>query len=247
MPLKKKLLYQSNLAIAYYIVGEFTESLKIADQIVSAVENLETKSSNALAMDRPAQIFNNLAIFYMMKGGEMTQKANQLFMATEKSARQVKHTTHRSLLTILNNLMIFHYNQKNQEFQKIADELHQNIKQSQLKKPLYLINVAALSYKTGDYETVKKILEALKKMVESDEGIHYFDLDNLKRIFLLSSLNFVRLKKYQEFEKDMANYKSLLPPPEDDPLQIAKAERMHAIALIKFGQVEKAKKILENY
>lgn len=240
-------MYRSNLAIAYYIVGDFAESIKIADRIVGDVEEIEAKSKHALAVEKPAEVFNNLAIFYMMKGWEYRDKSEELFRATEKAIRQVKHTAHKSMLTILNNLMIFFFTKKMPECKAITDELHQKIKKSQIKKPLYLINIAAVNYKSGDHESVKKITEALKKLAESDEGIHYFDLDNLKRIFLLSSLNNIKLRRLEEFERDMANYKSLLPPPEDDPLQAAKAERMHAIGLIKFGQVDRAKRMLENY
>lgn len=247
IPPKKALVYRSNLAIAYYIVGDFSESIKIADRIVQDVDDIESKSKHALAVDKPAEVFNNLAIFYMMKGYEYRDKSEVLFRATEAAIRHVKHTSHKSALTILNNLMIFYFTKKMPEYKAITEELHQKIKKSQLKKPLYLINIAAVSFKSGEYESVKKITDALKKLAESDEGIHYFDLDNLKRIFLLSSLNNIKLKRLEDFEKDMANYKSLLPSPEDDPLQTAKAERMHAIGLIKFGQVDRARRILENY
>jgi tetratricopeptide (TPR) repeat protein len=240
-------VYRSNLAIAYYIVGDFHESIKIADRIVNDVNDIESKSKHALAVVKPAEVFNNLAIFYMMKGWEYRDKSELLFRATESAIRQVKHTSHKSILTILNNLMIFFFTKQMPEYKAITEELHQKIKKSQVKKPLYLINIAAVNYKSGEHEATKKITESLKSLAESDEGIHYFDLDNLKRIFLLSSLNNIKLKRLEEFEKDMANYKSLLPLPEDDPLQAAKAERMHAIGLIKFGQVDRARRILENY
>lgn len=244
---KKKILCFSNLAIAYYIIGEFSESIKLADLILSLTRELE--ASNKLAQsaaDKPAEVLNNLAIFYMMKGGEHMKTATDLFVTTEKAIRQAKHTSHKSYSTILNNLMIFYFNQKNPVYKKLTEELHQLTKKDLQRKPIYLINIAAVSYKTGDFDAALRVLEALKQMVESEEGVHYFDLDNLKRIFLLSSLNNVRLGRQAEFERDMSAYKSLLPPPDVDPVSFAKAERMHAIALIKFGQVDRAKAILEN-
>ena len=235
------------MAIAYYIIGEFSESIRLAEHIMTYMKELEGGNKPGLAAaDRPAEVLNNLAIFFMMKGGELLNSATDLFTNAEKAIRQSKHTTHKSFSTILNNLMIFYYNQKNPVYKKLTDELHQLMKKDAQKKPLYLLNVAAIHYKTGEHETATKILEALKRLVESEEGIHYFDLDNLKRIFLLSSLNNVKLKRLQDFERDMSSYKSLLPSADEDPITFAKAERMHAIALIKFGQIDRAKKILEN-
>lgn len=235
------------MAIAYYIIGEFSESIKLADHILTLKKELEANNKLAQsAADKPAEVLNNLAIFYMMKGGDHLNTASELFESTEKAIRQSKHTSHKSFSTILNNLAIFYYNQKLPIYKKLVDELHQLMKKEQLRKPIYLINIAAISYKTGDYDAALKILESLKQLVDSEEGVHYFDLDNLKRIFLLSSLNNVRLKRLQEFERDMGSYKSLLPSSEDDPISYSKAERMHAIALIKFGQIDRAKKMLEN-
>jgi tetratricopeptide (TPR) repeat protein len=214
---------------------------------MAIMKDLEASNKLALAAaDKPAEVLNNLAIFYMMKGGDSLKTATDLFISTEKVIRQSKHTSHKSFSTILNNLAIFYYNQKMPVSKKLTEELHQLTRREQNRKPLYLINIAAINYKTGEYDSALKVLEGLKLLVESEEGIHFFDLDNLKRIFLLSALNNVRLKRLQEFEKDMNSYKSLLPSAEEDPVSYSKAERMHAIALIKFGLIDRAKQILEN-
>ena len=152
------------------------------------------------------------------------------------------------LLPVLNNLAIFHHSQKNvQETKKAMEELSSAIKREKTKKPLYLLNLAALLHKQGDSEGALKIITGLKTLADSEEGTLYFDLEMLKRLFLLSSLCHAKIKKLVEFEKDMKGYRELLAPADEDPLSHAKADRMFAIGLLKLGCVDRAKKILESY
>ena len=184
----------------------------------------------------------------MMKGGEHVQKAGSLFERAEKAIRSSRHSMHRSYLTILNNICLFHYSQQSlHDSVRVTDELLAVIRRDNKKKPLYLINTSVMLYKRGELDGCKKILDELKKLIDSEEGTLYFDLDNLKRIFLQSCLVSIKLKQQQAFEVDMKSYRSLLASVDEDPLSHAKADRMTAIGYIKFGQVDKAKKLLENY
>lgn len=236
------------MSIAFYILGEFSDSIRLADTIVTMISELEKNPKTIFTVDQPAEVFNNLAVFYSMKSGEHLPLAQQLFQKAEWAVRKSKHTTHRSLMTILNNLAIFYYTQKNQaESRRISEELHTMVsKNTSGKKPIYMINIAALMHKRGDLEAAEKVLNGLKTLAESEEGVQYFDLDNIKRIFLLSSLNHAKQGKLSQFEADMNSYKSLLPPIEEDVISHNKANRMLAIGLLKLGQLDRARKILEN-
>lgn len=238
----------SNMAIAFYILGEFSDSVRLADTIVAMIGELEKNPKTNFTVDQPAEVFNNLAVFYSMKAGEYLPLSQQLFQKAEWAVRKSKHTTHRSLMTVLNNLAIYYYTQKNQaESRRISEELFGIVsKNTSGKKPIYLINIATLMHKRGDLEGAEKILDGLKTLAESEEGVQYFDLDNIRRIFLLSSLNYAKLGKLSQFESDMNSYKALLPPIEEDVIAHNKANRMLAIGLLKLGQVDRARKILET-
>jgi tetratricopeptide (TPR) repeat protein len=249
LPPRKKILFLSNLSIAYYILGDFVEAVKLADLVVSSLNSLEaaqTSSKTPAIVDQPVEVLNNLAVFNLMRAGEHLAQSARLFAAAEKAARHSRHTSHRSHLTLLNNLCVYAYAKKDSaELKTFCSELNSLLQKDLKKKPIYLINLASLYHKQGELQEAENLLTLLKKLVDSEEGVNYFDLESIKRIFLLSSLNNIKLKKLAAFEQDMKSYKSLLPPQEEDPLAWPKAERMHAIGLIKFGQVEKAKRMLD--
>jgi len=249
LPPRKKILFLSNLSIAYYILGDFVEAVKLADVVVNSLNELEAgqaSNKSPAIVDQPVEVLNNLAVFNLMRGGEYLTQSTRLFIAAEKAARLCRHTSHRSLLTLLNNLCVYAYAKKDMaELKTFCRELNSLLQKDPKKKPIYLINLASLYHKQGELQETEEILTLLKTLVDSEEGVNYFDLESIKRIFLLSSLNNIKLKKLSAFEQDMKNYKSLLPSPEEDPLAWPKAERMHAIGLIKFGQVEKAKRMLD--
>ena len=251
MPIRKKILFSSNISIAFYILGEFSEAVTLTDKVVDNLKEVSpglfTNTEVNALVDQPVEVLNNLGVFNLMRGGDYLIAATKLFGVAERTAREYKHTSHRSLLTLLNNLAVFAYAKKNsKEVNRLKEELGHHLKKDIKKKPLYLINLAALNFKQGDHEEADEILGSLMKLADSEEGVQHFDLENLKRIFLLSALNNVKMKRVGEFEKDMVAYKSLLPSIEEDPLSYAKAERMHGIALIKLGQIQRAKKMLEN-
>jgi len=246
--MKKKVVFYSNLSIAYFLLNDLSDSLRLADAIVGIVSELEKNPKTALIVDQPAEVFSNLAVFYLMKGGDHIPTSANFFVRAEKAIKLQKHTAHRSLLPVLNNFAIFHHSQKNvQETKKAMEELSSAIKREKTKKPLYLLNLAALLHKQGDSEGALKIITGLKALADSEEGTLYFDLEMLKRLFLLSSLCHAKIKKLLEFEKDMKGYRELLAPADEDPLSHAKADRMFAIGLLKLGCVDRAKKILESY
>ena len=213
---------------------------------------------------------NNMAVFeylQMVSEGAATQNGKtghnpnlqkspslSASISILEEARSIIHNSNcsntRSELSILNNLAIFEFLNKN--YTSACDliiKMYTKVKDKAQKKPTYIINLATILSKSGKLEKADAIIQKVKgsfsSLVQEQDAIQ--DLSFQMSVYMISALNNLKMNSYQQALQDLEEYdlKFLQKSRDEDVVAYAKFRRLKAIVCVKMGNLRDARKYLD--
>jgi len=239
---RKELAYLNNLAVGHFVLDNKMEALENIRKIDEFLNKSEARSTRI----KFVEVLNTMAVFEVIKGslGGLTVAIQHLEKALE-IIRKVSRTTHKSESVVMNNLAIcYSLSGMNAQARDTIYKMYSSLKHERQKKPIYMVNLAILYSRSGELEMAEKIINKIKLRISQQ---HDFKFDNqiCRKIYLASSLNYLRQGKYKEAISDLDEYSNYIKGEAEDPIEHAKFRRLKAIVYIKQGDINKAKINLE--
>lgn len=243
LKIKKQLIYLNNLAVGNFVVENKME----ANEIMAKIEKIIFQEKSKLKNFQFVDLLNTRAVFYMLKGtSPMLKNAiNLLREAKTVIEKLAKSTPHKSEKVILNNLAICHSLTGNHpQAKEIISHMFQQINHESQKKPIYMINLAVVLAKGGDYNMAQKIISKIKNRIVQQDNFE-FDNQLCKNIYLAGALTQIKMGNYEAALQYLDEYGEYLKPQQEDPVSYAKFKRLKAIVNIKMKKYETAKQLLD--
>lgn len=244
----KSLCYFNNLGIVGFCSGDKQVFNKSFLNFKKIFENL-TENKNSKKLKFTVEILNNFAVMILEKsGGSQSERKQALkyFNAALNYINRIINTTHRSELSVLNNIAILEcLNGNYPEAKETIMNLYKKIKHESQKKPVYLLNLAKILHKNNDLNQANKILQKINMLLRSNQQNVYFDTKILRKIYLLTALNNFKLKRYDEALEYLSYFKDLVDGGPENIVENARIDRIEGMIYIGMKDYRKASKILE--
>jgi len=220
----------------------------------SAVKEIDEifTSEKKPKMQNFTENLNNQAIFSYLQNSNLLKNPIKILETALAQIQKSCAQTHKNEFTIKNNLAVFYFLNKN--FKKANDtivEMYSKIKENRQKKPIHLVNLALMVSKSGEILKAKKIIDKILTRIESpknykeDSPTNLFDVEFTKKLYLISSMNNVKIGDFERALEDLEKYGKFLPKGEDDPVAKLNFLRLKAMVFVKMGELGKAKEMLE--
>ena len=161
----KKLAFLNNIAVGHYVLENKVE----AKEAIEAIEEMMGSVNSASARFKIVELLNTRAIFEIIKGTQQNYEnaIKHLNDAIER-IEKVSRTCHKSENVILNNLAIsYSLVGRHLEAKNTIVNMYSKIKHESQKKPIYMINLAIIISKSGDFKMADKIVDKIKVRIES--------------------------------------------------------------------------------
>ena len=161
----KKIAFLNNIAVSHYVLENKIEAKEAMETVEEMMESVNSSS----ARFKIVEILNSRAVFEIVKG---TQKNYEMAIkhlqdATER-IEKVSRTSHKSENVVLNNLAIsYSLVGKHEEAKSTIVNMYSKIKHESQKKPIYMINLAIIISKSGDFKMADKIIDKIKARIQS--------------------------------------------------------------------------------